>query len=92
MKTIKGPALFLAQFANLSRRRSIPGRRYWARLRLWMFRCPVAGPFRLFDLEKTSASRNYCDENSRASDESGIAVTGFRPHHRKANGGVHHAL
>jgi sugar phosphate isomerase/epimerase len=81
MKTIKGPALFLAQFAgdeapfNSWDEITEMGRR----LRL----CGVQVPSwdgRLIDLEKAAASKDYCDEFKGVAAENGIAVTELSTH------------
>ena len=63
MKTIKGPALFLAQFAG-----DAAPFNSWKSITAWAADCGYAGvqvpswDARLFDLEKAASSKDYCDE------------------------------
>ena len=81
MKTIKGPALFLAQFAG-----DAAPFDSWAGITRWAADCGYAGvqipswDGRLFDLEKAAASRDYCDEIKGVAALSGIVVTELSTH------------
>jgi hypothetical protein len=74
MQTIKGPALFLAQFAgdaapfNSWKSITALGRR----LRLCRRADPQSWDGRLFDLEKAAASKDYCDEVKGVAAENGV--------------------
>ncbi len=63
MQTIKGPALFLAQFAG-----DAAPFNSWGAITRWAADCGYVGvqipswDGRLFDLEKAAASKDYCDE------------------------------
>jgi len=63
MRTIKGPALFLAQFAS-----DEAPFNSWDSITKWAADCGYAGvqvpswDGRLFDLGKAASSKNYCDE------------------------------
>ena len=63
MKTINGPALFLAQFAG-----DEAPFNSWDSITGWAADCGYVGvqvpswDGRLFDLEKAAASKDYCDE------------------------------
>jgi sugar phosphate isomerase/epimerase len=80
MKTIKGPAIFLAQFmgdrapfdtlANLA---SWAGSLGYAGIQV------PADP-RLIDLEKAASSDAYCDEIRRTVDDAGVAITELSTH------------
>ena len=79
--TVKGPAIFLAQFAGDS-----------APFNSWKAICGWAAGLgykgvqiptwdgRLFDLAKAAASKGYCDEVSGIAGEHGIAVTELSTH------------
>jgi len=81
MKTIKGPALFLAQFAG-------DGAPFnsWASITKWAADCGYKGvqvpswDGRLIDLEKAASSKDYCDEFKGVAAESGITVTELSTH------------
>ena len=64
MKTIKGPALFLAQFAGDAAPFNSLGRRSprWAAEIGYMGVQVPTWDARLFDLDKAAASKDYCDE------------------------------
>lgn len=81
MKTIKGPALFLAQFAgDRAPFDSLPSIAGWAA------ECGYAGvqiptwDKRLFDLEKAAESDAYCDEVKGICAEAGVEVTELSTH------------
>jgi sugar phosphate isomerase/epimerase len=76
MKTIKGPAIFLAQFAGdaapFNSLNAICG---WAAgLGYKGIQIPTWDG-RLFDLKKAASSKTYCDEIRGIIDEHGLAVT-----------------
>ena len=81
MKTIKGPALFLAQFAG-----DAAPFNTWGGITRWAADCGYVGvqipswDERLFDLEKAASSKTYCDEIKGVAAESGIAVTELSTH------------
>ena len=76
MKTIKGPALFLAQFAG-----DEAPFNSWGAITKWAADCGYIGvqipswDGRLFDLEKAAESQDYCDEIKGVAASNGIAVT-----------------
>ncbi len=81
MQTIKGPALFLAQFAG-----DAAPFNSWKSITAWAADCGYAGvqvpswDGRLFDLEKAASSVAYCDEFKGQAAECGIAVTELSTH------------
>lgn len=81
MKTIKGPALFLAQFAS----DEAPFNE-WGAITRWAADCGYKGvqvpswDKRLFDIELAATSRDYCDTFKGQAAESGIAVTDLSAH------------
>lgn len=81
MKTIKGPALFLAQFAgDRAPFDSLPS------IAKWAADCGYVGvqiptwDRRLFDLEKAAGSDAYCDEVKGICAEAGVEVTELSTH------------
>ena len=81
MKTIKGPALFLAQFAG----DEAPFNN-WDSITAWAADCGYVGvqvpswDGRLFDLAKAAASKDYCDDFKGRAAANGIAVTELSTH------------
>ncbi|MBV7379052.1 sugar phosphate isomerase/epimerase family protein [Maritimibacter dapengensis] len=81
MKTIKGPALFLAQFAS-----DDTPFNDWASITRWAADCGYIGvqvpswDARLFDLETAATSRDYCDTFKGRAAENGIEVTELSAH------------
>ncbi|MCA3557502.1 MAG: sugar phosphate isomerase/epimerase, partial [Rhodobacter sp.] len=81
MKTIKGPALFLAQFAG-----DAAPFNTWQGITAWAADCGYAGvqipswDGRLFDLAKAATSKDYCDEVTGIAAANGIAVTELSTH------------
>ena len=81
MKTIKGPALFLAQFAG-----DAAPFNSWAAITKWAADCGYKGvqvptwDGRLFDLDKAAASKDYCDEVQGRGAENGVVVTELSTH------------
>lgn len=81
MKTIKGPALFLAQFAG-----DAAPFNSWDSITKWAADCGYKGvqvpswDGRLFDLEKAADSQTYCDDFKGQAAANGIAVTELSTH------------
>ncbi len=81
MKTIKGPALFLAQFAG-----DAAPFNSWKSITEWAADCGYVGvqvpswDGRLFDLEKAASSKAYCDEFKGVASDAGIEVTELSTH------------
>lgn len=81
MKTIKGPGLFLAQFAS-----DIAPFNSWESITRWAADCGYAGvqvptwDNRLFDLKKAAESKDYCDEIAGAAKENGVEITELSTH------------
>lgn len=81
MRTIKGPGLFLAQFAG----DSAPFND-WRAITAWAADCGYAGvqvpswDGRLFDLDRAAGSRDYCDEVKGIAAESGVVITELSTH------------
>ncbi len=81
MRTIKGPALFLAQFAA-----DDPPFDTWENITRWAADCGYEGvqvpswDTRLFDLEKAAKSKGYCDDFKGMAAENGVVVTELSTH------------
>jgi sugar phosphate isomerase/epimerase len=81
MKTIKGPGLFLAQFAG-----DDAPFNSWPAITQWAAECGYAGvqvpswDSRLFDLETAAQSKDYCDTFKGQAAEHGITVTELSTH------------
>jgi sugar phosphate isomerase/epimerase len=81
MKTIKGPALFLAQFAG-----DEPPFDSWDAITRWAADCGYTGvqvpswDARLIDLAQAAASKDYCDDFKGRAAENGVAVTELSTH------------
>ena len=81
MRTLKGPGLFLAQFAG-----DAAPFNSWGAITRWAADCGYAGvqvpswDARLFDLEQAAASKDYCDTFKGVAAEAGIAVTELSTH------------
>src|SRR3954447_8509400 len=81
MRTIKGPAIFLAQFAA-----DAAPYNTLAEIARWAARHGYKGvqipswDARLFDLEKAAESQTYCDEVKGTLQEAGVALTELSPH------------
>ncbi len=81
MKTIKGPALFLAQFAS-----DEAPFNSWEGITKWAADCGYKGvqipswDARLFDLAKAAESKDYCDEIKGVAGANGIEVTDLSTH------------
>ncbi|SEA32420.1 sugar phosphate isomerase/epimerase family protein [Rubrimonas cliftonensis] len=81
MKTMQGPALFLAQFAS-----DAAPFNEWASITRWAADCGFRGvqvpswDRRLFDLDLAAESRDYCDAFRGVAVENGVAVTELSTH------------
>ena len=81
MKTIKGPALFLAQFAG-----DDAPFNSWDSITKWAAECGYKGvqvpswDARLFDLAKAATSRDYCDAFKGQAAANGVEVTELSTH------------
>ncbi len=81
MRTIRGPGLFLAQFAG-----DAAPFDSWRAITRWAADCGYEGvqipswDGRLFDLEMAAASKDYCDEIRGVAAEAGLAVTELSTH------------
>ncbi|KMK66231.1 sugar phosphate isomerase/epimerase [Puniceibacterium sp. IMCC21224] len=81
MRTLQGPALFLAQFAG----DSAPFNS-WSAITKWAADCGYVGvqvpswDKRLFDLDKAADSKTYCDDWAGEAAENGITVTELSCH------------
>ncbi len=81
MKTIKGPALFLAQFAGDEAPFDT-----WDGITKWAADCGYKGvqvpswDARLIDLEKAASSKDYCDAFKGQAAENGVEVTELSTH------------
>jgi sugar phosphate isomerase/epimerase len=81
MKTIKGPGLFLAQFAA-----NEPPFNSWHDITRWAAECGYVAvqipswDRRLFDLEKAAESKAYCDELAGIAADNGVAISELSTH------------
>lgn len=81
MKAIKGPALFLAQFAG-----DEAPFNSWDSITKWAADCGYAGvqvpswDGRLIDLDKAASSKDYCDEFLGVAKNNGVEVTELSTH------------
>jgi sugar phosphate isomerase/epimerase len=81
VKTIKGPALFLAQFAGDDAPFDS-----WDNITQWAASCGYQGvqvpswDARLFDLDKAASSKDYCDEFKGVASANGVEVTELSTH------------
>ena len=81
MKTLKGPGLFLAQFAG-----DAAPFNSWDSITKWAAECGYAGvqvpswDGRLIDLDKAARSKDYCDEFKGTARENGVEVTELSTH------------
>lgn len=81
MKTIKGPALFLAQFAS-----DEAPFNSWDAITKWAADCGYKGvqvpswDGRLIDIEKAAGSKTYCDDFKGKAKENGVEVTELSTH------------
>lgn len=81
MKTLKGPGIFLAQYAgDTAPFNTLPVIARWAAaLGFVGVQIPSNDP-RLFDLEQAAASKTYCDDIAGMLAEHGLAVTELSTH------------
>jgi len=81
MKTIKGPGIFLAQFAgDTAPFKTLEGIAHWAAgLGFTGVQIP-SWDKRLFDLKLAAQSQNYCDEVLGVVGRAGLAVTELSTH------------
>jgi sugar phosphate isomerase/epimerase len=92
MKTMKVPALFLAQFAG-----DEAPFNSWDAITRWATDCGYAGvqipswDARLFDLAKAAESKDYCDEIKGVAQANGVAVTELSAHLQSQLVAVHPA-
>jgi sugar phosphate isomerase/epimerase len=81
MKTIKGPALFLAQFAG-----DVAPFNSWKNITKWAGEIGYKGvqvpswDGRLFDLDKAASSKTWCDDFKGVARENGVKVTELSTH------------
>jgi sugar phosphate isomerase/epimerase len=81
MRTLKGPALFLAQFAGDSAPFDS-----WDGITAWAADCGYvgvqvpSGDGRLFDLTRAAESQDYCDEFAGKARDNGVAITELSAH------------
>ena len=81
MKTIKGPGLFLAQFAS-----DEAPFNSWDAITKWAADCGYRGvqvpswDQRLIDLDKAASSKDYCEEFAGKARENGVEVTELSTH------------
>ena len=81
MKTIKGPALFLDQFAG-----DEAPFNSWDSITKWAADCGYKGvqlpswDGRLFDVAKAASSKTYCDEITGQARANGVEVTELSTH------------
>jgi len=81
MKTMKGPGLFLAQFAG-----DAAPFNSWDSITRWAADCGYVGvqvpswDGRLFDLDKAASSKTYCDEIAGVAKANGVTITELSTH------------
>ena len=81
MKTMKGPGLFLAQFAG-----DAAPFNSWDSITRWAADCGYVGvqvpswDARLFDLDKAASSKTYCDEIAGVATANGVTITELSTH------------
>jgi len=81
MKTIKGPAIFLAQFASDSAPfNTLPAIAKWASDLGFVGVQIPSWDQRLFDLERAAESKTYCDEVLGVLGDAGVAATELSTH------------
>lgn len=81
MKTIKGPGIFLAQFAgDAAPYNSLAGMAQWAADMGFVGVQIPSWDARLFDLKRAAESQTYCDEILGMAREAGVEVTELSTH------------
>ena len=81
MKTLKGPGIFLAQYAgNTAPFDTLPHIARWAASLGFVGVQIPTNDTRLFDLEQAAASKTYCDDIAGMLAEHGLAVTELSTH------------
>ena len=81
MKTIKGPGIFLAQFADdVAPFNSLEGMAHWAAQLGYVGVQIPSWDRRLFDLKLAAESRDYCQEVMGVVESAGLAVTELSTH------------
>jgi sugar phosphate isomerase/epimerase len=81
MKTIKGPAIFLAQFAgDAAPFNTLKGMAGWAASLGYKGIQIPAWDGRLIDIKKAASSKTYCDEINGVVKEAGLAITELACH------------
>ena len=81
MKTIKGPAIFLAQFAgDAAPYNTLDGMAAWAAGHGYAGIQIPSWDGRLFDLERAAESQSYCDEVKGIAARHGLAITELSTH------------
>lgn len=81
MKTLKGPAIFLAQYAqDVAPFNTLPEIAKWAASLGFVGVQIPSNDHRLFDLEQAAASKSYCDDMAGMLAEHGLAVTELSTH------------
>ena len=81
MKTMKGPAIFLAQFAgDAAPFNSLAAIAKWASVLGYKGIQIPTWDARLFDLEKAARSKTYCDEIAGVCREAGVEITELSTH------------
>ena len=81
MKTIQGPAIFLAQFAgDQPPYNTLQGMAGWAAKHGYIGIQIPSWDRRLFDLERAAESQAYCDEVKGIAAQAGLAVTELSTH------------
>jgi sugar phosphate isomerase/epimerase len=81
MRTLKGPGLFLAQFAG-----DAAPFNSWQAITAWAADCGYAGvqvpswDGRLFDLARAAESQDYCDEVAGVARQNGVEITELSTH------------
>lgn len=81
MKTIKGPAIFLAQFMGAEPPfDSLAGLASWAAGHGYVGVQVLTGNPQFFDLERTAQSVTYCDEVRATCEKAGVTITELSTH------------
>jgi sugar phosphate isomerase/epimerase len=81
MKTIKGPAIFLAQFASdTAPFNTLSGMAGWAKSLGFVGVQIPSWDSRLFDLKQAAESQDYCDEILETLNSAGLALTELSTH------------